>query len=99
MGFRHVESGRWFAPAITRMSRPSQSLANLSDDLHTPPQLRTTRLSLCSSCATSQNMARSQGGGRTEEDFLRDGFYADPKFKVVFAEWDGKPAGFALLLL
>ncbi len=32
----------------------------------------------------------------TEEDFLRDGFGADPKFHVVFAEWDGKPAGFAL---
>ena len=32
----------------------------------------------------------------TEEDFLRDGFGADPKFKVVFAEWEGKPAGFAL---
>jgi GNAT superfamily N-acetyltransferase len=32
----------------------------------------------------------------TEQDFLRDGFGADPKFKVVFAEWDGKPAGFAL---
>jgi len=32
----------------------------------------------------------------TEEDFLRDGFGADPKFKVVFAEWDGTPAGFAL---
>jgi GNAT superfamily N-acetyltransferase len=32
----------------------------------------------------------------SEEDFLRDGFGADPKFKVVFAEWEGKPAGFAL---
>jgi GNAT superfamily N-acetyltransferase len=32
----------------------------------------------------------------TEADFLRDGFGADPKFHVVFAEWDGKPAGFAL---
>jgi GNAT superfamily N-acetyltransferase len=32
----------------------------------------------------------------SEEDFLRDGFGADPKFKVVFADWDGKPAGFAL---
>ena len=32
----------------------------------------------------------------TEEDFLRDGFGADPKFKVVFAEWAGRPAGFAL---
>ena len=32
----------------------------------------------------------------TEADFLRDGFGAVPKFKVVFAEWDGKPAGFAL---
>ena len=32
----------------------------------------------------------------TEADFLRDGFGADPKFKVVFAHWDGKPAGFAL---
>jgi GNAT superfamily N-acetyltransferase len=32
----------------------------------------------------------------TEQDFIRDGFGADPKFKVVFAEWGGKPAGFAL---
>jgi GNAT superfamily N-acetyltransferase len=32
----------------------------------------------------------------TEQDFIRDGFGADPKFKVVFAEWDGEPAGFAL---
>jgi GNAT superfamily N-acetyltransferase len=32
----------------------------------------------------------------TEKDFLRDGFGADPKFQVVFAEWEGKPAGFAL---
>lgn len=32
----------------------------------------------------------------TETDFLRDGFGADPKFHVVFAEWEGKPAGFAL---
>jgi GNAT superfamily N-acetyltransferase len=31
----------------------------------------------------------------TEADFLRDGFGADPKFHVVFAEWHGKPAGFA----
>jgi GNAT superfamily N-acetyltransferase len=31
-----------------------------------------------------------------EQDFIRDGFGADPKFKVVFAEWDAKPAGFAL---
>jgi GNAT superfamily N-acetyltransferase len=32
----------------------------------------------------------------TEQDFIRDGFGADPKFKVVFAEWNGEPAGFAL---
>lgn len=31
----------------------------------------------------------------TEQDFLRDGFGAEPKFHIVFAEWDGKPAGFA----
>jgi len=31
----------------------------------------------------------------TEEDFLRDGFGSEPKFHIVFAEWDGKPAGFA----
>ena len=31
----------------------------------------------------------------TEQDFLRDGFSAEPKFHVVFAEWDGKPAGMA----
>ena len=32
----------------------------------------------------------------TEADFIRDGFGDDPKFKVVFAEWNGEPAGFAL---
>jgi GNAT superfamily N-acetyltransferase len=31
----------------------------------------------------------------TEEDFLRDGFGTKPKFHIVFAEWDGRPAGFA----
>jgi GNAT superfamily N-acetyltransferase len=32
----------------------------------------------------------------TEADLVRDGFGSDPKFRVVIAEWDGKPAGFAL---
>ena len=34
----------------------------------------------------------------TSEDLIRDGFTegAAPKFRVVIAEWDGKPAGFAL---
>ena len=32
----------------------------------------------------------------TEADLLRDGFQPDPKFRVVIAEWEGKPAGFAL---
>ena len=36
------------------------------------------------------------GERRVGDNFLRDGFGADPKFKVVFAEWLGKPAGFAL---
>jgi GNAT superfamily N-acetyltransferase len=30
------------------------------------------------------------------EDLLRDGWGPEPKFRVVIAEWDGKPAGFAL---
>src|SRR3954465_13626498 len=34
----------------------------------------------------------------TEADFIRDGFGADPKFKVVFAEKKGEPAGFALFM-
>jgi GNAT superfamily N-acetyltransferase len=29
-------------------------------------------------------------------DLVRDGFGADPKFRALIAEWDGKPAGYAL---
>jgi GNAT superfamily N-acetyltransferase len=32
----------------------------------------------------------------TEGDLLRDGFGERPYFRVVMAEWDGEPAGFAL---
>ncbi|HEV2349954.1 MAG TPA: GNAT family N-acetyltransferase [Terriglobia bacterium] len=32
----------------------------------------------------------------TEADLVRYGFGPSPKFRVVIAEWDGKPAGFAL---
>ena len=32
----------------------------------------------------------------SEADLERYGFGADPKFRVVIAEWDGQPAGFAL---
>jgi len=32
----------------------------------------------------------------TEDDIRRDGFSAQAKFRVVIAEWDGHPAGFAL---
>lgn len=32
----------------------------------------------------------------TVEDILRDGFSAQPKFRVLIAEWNGDPAGFAL---
>ena len=32
----------------------------------------------------------------TAEDLKRDGFSQNPKFRVVIAEWDGAPAGFAL---
>ena len=31
-----------------------------------------------------------------EDDIVRDGFGASPKFRVVIAEWDGQPAGYAL---
>jgi GNAT superfamily N-acetyltransferase len=31
----------------------------------------------------------------TTEDILRDGFSENPKFRVVIAEWEGRPAGFA----
>jgi GNAT superfamily N-acetyltransferase len=32
----------------------------------------------------------------TAEDIARDGFGARPKFRSVIAEWDGKPAGYAI---
>jgi GNAT superfamily N-acetyltransferase len=32
----------------------------------------------------------------TEEDFVRDGFGPHPKFRCLIAEWDSRPAGFAL---
>ena len=32
----------------------------------------------------------------TQSDILRDGFGPQPKFRAVIAEWDGKPAGYAL---
>jgi len=32
----------------------------------------------------------------TAEDLLRDGFSERPYFRVLIAEWDGQPAGFAL---
>ncbi|MGD0696274.1 MAG: GNAT family N-acetyltransferase [Terriglobia bacterium] len=32
----------------------------------------------------------------TEEDLVRDGFGPAPKFRVVIAEWEAQPAGFAL---
>jgi GNAT superfamily N-acetyltransferase len=31
----------------------------------------------------------------TPEDIIRDGFRGNPKFRVLIAEWDGVPAGFA----
>jgi GNAT superfamily N-acetyltransferase len=31
----------------------------------------------------------------TEEDYLRDGFGPTPSFRVLMAEWDGAPVGFA----
>src|SRR5205085_10154188 len=32
----------------------------------------------------------------TEEDLLRDGFREQPRFRVIVAEWDGQPAGYAI---
>jgi GNAT superfamily N-acetyltransferase len=32
----------------------------------------------------------------TEEDLVRHGFGAEPKYRCLIAEWNGRPAGFAL---
>ena len=34
----------------------------------------------------------------TEAELARDGFGATPQFRAVIAEWDEKPAGYALSL-
>jgi GNAT superfamily N-acetyltransferase len=34
--------------------------------------------------------------GTTEEDLVRDGFGARPKFRAVIAEWNGEPAAYAM---
>jgi GNAT superfamily N-acetyltransferase len=36
-----------------------------------------------------------QSAVATSEDLKRDGFSSSPKFRVLIAEWEGKPAGFA----
>src|SRR5512147_2267209 len=36
-----------------------------------------------------------QAAVATAEDIIRDGFRGNPKFRVLIAEWDGAPAGFA----
>ena len=33
----------------------------------------------------------------SEEDLSRDGFGKDPRFRALIAEWDGQPAGYALV--
>jgi GNAT superfamily N-acetyltransferase len=33
----------------------------------------------------------------SEEDLARDGFGKDPRFRALIAEWDGQPAGYALV--
>lgn len=33
----------------------------------------------------------------TESEYLRDGFGKNPKFRALIAEWDGQPAGYALI--
>ncbi len=35
----------------------------------------------------------------TPADILRDGFGQEPKFRTLIAEWDARPAGFALFFL
>jgi GNAT superfamily N-acetyltransferase len=37
-----------------------------------------------------------QAAVATAEDLLRDGWGPQPKFRCMLAEWDGRPAGFAL---
>ena len=32
-----------------------------------------------------------------EEDLARDGFGKEPRFRALIAEWDGEPAGYALV--
>jgi GNAT superfamily N-acetyltransferase len=33
----------------------------------------------------------------TESDYLRDGFGKTPKFRALIADWDGQPAGYAMI--
>ena len=47
-------------------------------------------------CELAEYERQPQAVTATEAALVRDGFGADPKFRVVIAEWNEKPVGFAL---
>ena len=78
------------APSRTSGRFPSRERSRVKHLAH--PQHRLERERLIHEFAEFERLPITV----TEEDLLRDGFGEQPRFRVLMAEWNGQPAGYAI---